>query len=57
MTECYDNIHQKCFSSLLFLDIKKPFDPVCHKKSLKKLNFFGIRDVANMKFLLSKAFD
>ena len=47
MTECYDNIHHKRFSTLLFVDIKKVFDSVCHKKLLKKLNFYGIRGVAN----------
>ena len=47
MTECYDNIHHKGFSTLLFLDIKKVFDSVCPKKLLKKLNFYGIRSVAN----------
>ena len=40
--ECYDNIHHKCFSTLPFLDIKKAFDSVCHKKLLKKLNFYEI---------------
>ena len=47
MTECYDNIHPKRFSTLLFLAIKTAFDSVCHKKLLKKLNFYGIRGVAN----------
>ena len=47
MTECYDNIHHKRFSTLLFLDFKKAFDSVCHKKFPKKLNFYGIRGVAN----------
>ena len=47
MTECYDNIHHKHFSTLLFLDIKKAFDSDNHKKLLKKLNFCGIRGVAN----------
>ena len=47
MTQCYDNIHHKRFSTLLFLNIKKAFDSVCHKKLLTKLNFYGIRGVAN----------
>ena len=33
MTECYDSTHFKRFSILLFLDIKKAFDSVCHKKN------------------------
>ena len=47
VTDCYDNIHHKRFSTLLFLYIKKTFDSVCHKKLLKKLNFYGIQGVAN----------
>ena len=47
LTECYDNIQHKHFSTLLFLDIKKAFDSVCHKKLLKKLSYYGIRDVSN----------
>ena len=35
------------FYTLLFLDVKKAFDSICHKKLLKKLNFYGIRSVAN----------
>ena len=35
------------FLTLLFLGIKKAFDSVCHEKLLKKLNFCGIRGVAN----------
>ena len=43
------NIHNKNFSSLIFLDIKKAFDSVCRKKLIKKLDFYGklIRGVAN----------
>ena len=37
MTECYDNIHHKRFSTLLFLDIEKAFDSVCHKKIAEKI--------------------
>ena len=47
MTECYNNIDHKRFSTFLFLDIKKAFDSVRHKKLLKKLNFYGIRGIAN----------
>ena len=47
LTECYNNMHYKRFSTLLFLDIKKAFDSICHKKLLKRLNFNGIRGVAN----------
>ena len=37
MTECYDNILYKRFSTLLFLDTKKSFDSVCHKKIAEKI--------------------
>ena len=47
MTECYDNIHHKRCSTLLFLDIKKAFNSVCHKKLLKKFKFYGFQGVAN----------
>jgi len=37
---------------MIFLDkpIKKAFDSVCHQKIIKKLNFYGIRGVANNLF-------
>ena len=44
---CYDNLDNNQPSTLLFLDIKKAFDSVSHKKVLKKLDFYGIRGVAN----------
>ena len=48
LTECYQNIEKKRFSALIFLDIKKAFDSVCHKKLLKKLEYYGIRGIADM---------
>ena len=47
LTDCLDNIQNKNFTTLMFLDIKKAFDSVCHKKLIKKLDFYGIRGVAN----------
>ena len=32
VTACFDNINNKLFSSLIFVDIKKAFDCVSHKK-------------------------
>ena len=37
LTECYQNIEKKRFSALIFRDIRKAFDSVCHKKFLKNL--------------------
>ena len=47
ITESYQNIEDKRFSALILLDIKKAFDSVCHKILIKKLEFYGIRGVAN----------
>ena len=47
ITESYQNIEDKRFSALILLDIKKAFDSVCHKLLIKKLEFYGIRGVAN----------
>ena len=44
---CCDNLDNNRPSTLLFLDIKKAFDSVSHEKLLKKLDFYGIRGVAN----------
>ena len=35
------------YSTLLFLDIKKAFDSVSHKKLIEKLKRYGLRGVAN----------
>ena len=47
ITSCLDNIHNKQCSALVFLDIKKAFDSVCHEKLIKKLDHNGIRGIAN----------
>ena len=47
ITSCFDNINNKKYSTLLFLDIKKAFDSVSHKKLIRKLEHYGIRGVAN----------
>ena len=39
LTECHQNIEKKRFSALIFLDIGKAFDSVCHKKLFKKLEY------------------
>ena len=46
-TACYDNLNCKKVSALIFLDIQKAFDLVSHQKLVKKLEYYGIRGVAN----------
>ena len=48
ITSCLDNINNKKFSTMIFLNIKKAFDFVSHNKLLKKLDYYGIRGVANL---------
>ena len=46
-TTCYDNLNCKNFSALLFFGIQKAFDSVSHQKLVKKLEYYGIRGIAN----------
>ena len=45
ITESYQNIEEKRFSTLLLLDIRKAFDSVPNPILLKKLEFYGILGV------------
>ena len=47
ITESYQNIEEKRFSTLLLLDIRKAFDSVPHPIFLKNLEFYGIRGVSH----------
>ena len=47
VTACFDSISCKQFSSLIFVDTKKAFDCVSHKKLIEKLDHYGIRGIAN----------
>ena len=47
ITMCYDHINCKNFFALIFLVIQKAFDSVSHRKLIKKLEYYGIRGVAN----------
>ena len=47
ITTYYDNLNRKKISALIFLDIQKAFDSVSHQKLVKKLEYYGIRGIAN----------
>ena len=50
LTLVYDNIHDKKYSSLIFLDVQKTFDSVDHKITIVKLEHYGIRGSAKNLF-------
>ena len=43
LTVTYDNINTNNYTGILFLDLMKAFDTVCHKILLAKLHHYGIR--------------
>ena len=50
VTNCFDNIENKKFTSLLFLDFTKAFDTVNHQILLSKMECYGIRGIVNSFF-------
>lgn len=46
LTTSFENIKNNEFTGLVFLDLKKAFDTVCHERLLYKLNHNGVRGVA-----------
>ena len=43
LTATYDNINANNYTGILFLDLTKAFDTVCHPILLAKLQHYGIR--------------
>jgi len=46
-SQCYENIENKKYTCLIFLDIKKAFDTVNHQILLQKMRHNGVRGIAN----------
>ena len=53
-----DNISNRLFTGLIFVDLTNAFDIVCHKILLTKLDHYGIRGTANdlISFLMRKQY-
>ena len=50
LTLVYDNINEKKYSGLIFLDIQKAFDTVDHNILIAKLEHYGIKGIAKNLF-------
>ena len=43
VTAAYDNIDENLYTGLVFVDLRKAFDTVCHQILLSKVDLYGIR--------------
>ena len=50
LDEIWHNLDNNAFSCGVFVDLEKAFDTINHKILLKKLEHYGIRNVANKWF-------
>jgi len=47
VTAAYNNMQHNLYTGLVLVDLRKPFDTVCHETLLNKLMNYGIRRVAH----------